>query len=152
KPTPEEIAESQVSQEDRLRKMVAESRWLAYVAAGLLGVSVIAGIVSLLTRRPTTKSEEPTSWALLISMTTLMAAVIFLAVGCLRSSEAGILAVLGLREPKVSPIGENSSAEKLETPATDVDWSAQLSPRGAETRIGDNLKFLIDRERGGPIA
>lgn len=161
KPTPAELAESQVSHEDRLRQMVAESRWLVYVAAGVLGVSVLAGIVSLLTRRRpvpgansrrSANADEPTSWALLLSMTTLIAALIILAVGCLRSSEAGIMAVLGLKEPKVAPVAESSSTEKLEIKPADVDWAAQLSPRGAETRIGDNLKFIIDRERGGPIA
>ena len=33
-----------------------------------------------------------------------------------------------------------------------VDWPAELVPRGAQTRIGDNLKFIVEKERGGPIA
>src|SRR4029078_8120341 len=93
KPTPEEIAEAQVSQEDRLHQLVAESRPLVYAAMGVFAVSILAGVVSLGTRRKTrAKSDEPTSSALLVSMTTLIAAVIILATACLRSSEAGVLA------------------------------------------------------------
>jgi hypothetical protein len=153
KPTEEEIAESQVSQEDRLHQLVTESRPLVYIAAGVLAVSILAGIVALLTRKKTrTKSDEPTSWALLVSMTTLIAAVIILATACLRSSEAGILPVLGLKEPKAASSSETSTETTEEAAKNAVDWAAQLAPRGAETRIGDNLKFIIDRERGGPIA
>src|SRR5437762_2420629 len=48
KPTAEEMAESQISEEDRLKQVVTESRWLVYVAAGVLAVSVIAGLVYLI--------------------------------------------------------------------------------------------------------
>jgi hypothetical protein len=164
KPTAAEIAESQVSEEDRLRQIVAQSRWLVYVAAGVLGISLLAGLIYLVGRtagRPAARtapgqaasprSEEPTSWALLISLTTLIAAAVILAVACLRGSEAGLLAVIGVREPKVSELNQSSSPTQEAAPPT-IDWAGQLSPRGVETRIGDNLKFLIDRERGGPIA
>ena len=33
-----------------------------------------------------------------------------------------------------------------------MDWSGQLEPRGSETRLGDALRYLIDKERGGPVA
>ena len=48
KPTQAETAESQISEEDRLQQIVAESRWLVYVAAGVLALSLIAGLVYLL--------------------------------------------------------------------------------------------------------
>jgi hypothetical protein len=59
---------------------------------------------------------------------------------------------LGLKDPKAASSSENSGEPTEETAKSSVDWAAQLAPRGAETRIGDNLKFIIDRERGGPIA
>lgn len=167
-PTSEEMAESQVSEEDRMRKIVAESRWLVFLAAGILAVSLIAGVASLLgglwsARSASGKSlgsasrsqplgSEPTSYALLFSMTTALAAIVILAVACLRGSEAGVLAVLGIREPTPAAPGESTPSATAEQPLPEVDWTAQLSPRGAETRIGDNLKYIIDKERGGPIA
>src|SRR4051794_35128548 len=44
KPTTEETAESQVSEEDRLKQLAAESRWLVYVAACVFAVSLLAGL------------------------------------------------------------------------------------------------------------
>jgi von Willebrand factor type A domain len=85
-------------------------------------------------------------------MTTLIAATVILAVACLRGSEAGVLAVLGIREPKPATSAIESPGKKEEQAIPRVDWATQLSPRGAETRIGDNLKYIIDKERGGPVA
>ena len=33
-----------------------------------------------------------------------------------------------------------------------IDWAEQLAPRGSETRLGDALRYVVDKERGGPIA
>jgi len=73
-------------------------------------------------------------------------------VACLRGSEAGVLAILGLREPKPQATDTSGSPTKEESAPAPVDWAVQLSPRGVETRIGDNLRYIIDKERGGPIA
>jgi hypothetical protein len=165
--TEEERAGSEISEDDRLKQIVAESRWLVAVAAGVLVLSLLSGLGYLMGQaaslpkrgadRRTGQAgslsyEEPTSWALLVCMTALIAAVVILAVASLRGSEAGVLAVLGLREPKAAAEAPQLAAKKDETIAPKVDWAAQLLPRGAETRIGDNLKFIVDKERGGPIA
>jgi von Willebrand factor type A domain len=63
-----------------------------------------------------------------------------------------VLAILGIRAPQVAGPSEQETGKKDETAAQKIDWAMQLSPRGVETRIGDNLKFIIDKERGGPIA
>jgi hypothetical protein len=161
KPTSEETAESQISETDRLRQVVRESRWLVYVATGLLGVAVLAGLAYLITGRRTggtpqrampTVQGEPTSWALLVSMVMLIAAAVILAAACLRGSEAGVLAVIGVRKPQVEADEGPTSQGQPETVAATVDWAKELSPRGAESRIGDSLRFIVDKERGGPIA
>lgn len=160
KPTKAETAEAQVSEEDRLRQIVAESRWLVYVAAGILAISVVAGLVYLigLRRNPAARASaaaggEPTSWALLVCMTLLIAAAVVLAVASLRGSEASLLAILGIREAK-PPTVEETAPGKQQAEIPEVDWVKELSPRpeGIESRIGDNLKYIIDKERGGPIA
>ncbi len=60
---------------------------------------------------------------------------------------------MGLREPELeqpeeSVIKKNEPKEQK----AQVVWKEQLLPQGAETRIGENLKYIIDKERGGPIA
>jgi hypothetical protein len=151
KPLAAQTATEELSDEDRLQRLITESRWLVYVGAGLLGVSLICGIVYWVAgARP--QSGEPTSYVLLVSMTALLAGMIIIAVASLRASEVGPLALLGLRNV-TSAANSGESPEKSEAEAApSVDWSAQLAPRGAETRIGDNLKYIIDKERGGPLA
>ena len=166
KATKAETAEAQISEEDRLRQIASQSRWLAYVAAGILVASIVAGLVYLIGgRKWSTRSasgqtargarglqkEEPTSWALLVCMTLLIAAAVVMATASLRGSEAGLLAILGIEEPKPS-VAAAAPEKKTEQVVPQVDWTEQLKPRGALTRIGDNLKYLIDKERGGPIA
>ena len=46
KPTPEEIAELNVSQEDRLRQIVNQARPLLYVSAGVFAVSILAEVLA----------------------------------------------------------------------------------------------------------
>jgi hypothetical protein len=152
KPTAEETAETSVSEQSRLNQIVREARILAYVAAGVLAVSLIAGLIYLLAgARPV--AGEQTSWALLVSMTALIAAVVILAVASLRGSEVGPLAILGLQDAKTAEEEAEDLKDANEQAAIpSVDWAAQLAPRGGETRIGDNLKYIIDKERGGPIA
>ena len=163
KPTPEELAEMQVSEEDRLRQLVGESRWLVYIAAAVLGFSIVSGVTYLIirpSRIERTSSRHPgslppegrQSWALLICVVTLIAGVIVLATACLRASEAGVLAVLGIREPHSVEATSGPESAKDQAAVPEVDWPTQLSPRGVESRIGDNLKYIVDKERGGPIA
>jgi hypothetical protein len=84
-------------------------------------------------------------------MTLLIAAAVVMATASLRGSEAGLLAILGIEEPKARPAAD-SPEEKSEQVVPQVDWTEQLRPRGALTRIGDSLRHIIDKERGGPIA
>lgn len=151
KPTADEAEETSVSEQGRLNQIVAEARILGLIAAGVLAISLIAGLIYLLFGSRAASGEQ-TSWALLVSMTTLIAAVVMLAVVSLRGSEVGPLAILGLREAKPAEEADDQQGPKEQAAIPAVDWAAQLSPRGAETRIGDNLKYIIDKERGGPIA
>lgn len=163
---PKASSDDELSEQDRLNQLVLSSRVLIFVAAGVLAVSLIAALVYLLFAVTTGSSArgasgprvgpqaagEPTSWALLVAMTTLIAAVVIFAVASLRASEVGPLAILGLKQPKAAADDEPSPGATEQAAIPQVDWAAELAPRGVETRIGDNLKYLIDKERGGPVA
>ncbi|MDX1944015.1 MAG: vWA domain-containing protein [Pirellulaceae bacterium] len=149
--TQDEAAGQQLSEQDRLNQLVAQSRYVAMAGGLLLVVAAIAGFAYLVMgSRPT--SGEQTSWTLLASITSLIAALIVLAVATLRAPEISPLAVLGLTQPKPAETTESSTEKRPAEQAAPIDWASVLAPRGAQTRIGDNLKFTIDRERGGPIA
>jgi hypothetical protein len=163
-PAPGEQVDERQAEEQRLRQVVTEARWLVYGAAGMLAISLVAGSLAIRQRRTGPSAaqtwrrdplraagEEGTSWALLVSMTTLLVAVVLLAVASLRGSEAGLLALVGLRRVEAFVPSEDGKPAAPAEPSP-VDWAGQLAPRGSETRIGDNLRALVERERGGPIA
>ncbi|MCE9527965.1 MAG: hypothetical protein K8R36_18140 [Planctomycetales bacterium] len=151
-------ASKSATAEESLLAALREARIIAMVAGGLLGISLLAGLIHLIFGRGRKQAkaqrqgQEGGSWALLVSVVLLISSVVVLAVANLRRPEINLLAIVGLSEPELEkpdkPAGMNDEAKEQKT----VDWKEQLLPKGAETRIGDNLKFLIDKERGGPIA
>jgi hypothetical protein len=156
--TADEESEQQDSQSAERARGLAQARAIAYVAMGLLVISFIAGGVYLLFGKRVA-GGEPGSWVLLVSMVTLIASLVVLAAANLRSPESGLLAVLGVREPasakddsKASPGKLLDEKELVTLDPTRFDWAAQLLPRGSESRLGDNLRAIINKERGGPIA
>ncbi|HUE73626.1 MAG TPA: VWA domain-containing protein [Pirellulaceae bacterium] len=145
-----------VSPQAELAKGLAEARGIATVAAGLLGVSLLAGVIYLLWGRVNVGGEQ-SSWSLLVSIVALIAGLVVLAVANLRHPDIGLLAIAGIREARLadeqeSGVRDQESEEKQEQDEIVVKWNEALLPRGAQTRIGDNLKYLVDKERGGPIA
>ena len=148
KPTPEETAASaiELSAEDRL----AAARQLALVAAVLLGIAAILALVAWFGKLPVAAGET-SSWAALVAGVLLITGLVVLATANLRSEGVGPLAILGLAPPASS--ADDVPTESDEKPAEAViDWQEAVAPRGGETRIGDNLQAIIDRERGGSLA
>ncbi len=146
-----EATETEQTNQQRLDALVQEARWTAAIAAVVLALGLIAGLVYLIAgARPV--GGEQTSWALLASMTLLIAAAVIFAVASLRAPEINPLAIVGLADVKAAQDDLSSPGKNPEEQTPQVDWAAQLAPRGSKSRIDDNLKFVIDRERGGPVA
>ncbi len=158
-----------VVEEERRALAVGETRRMAVAALCVLGLSVVAFAVWFAVGRMS-GMRATAAWALFAAEISLVAAAIVLAVGNLRNPEVSWQAVVGLPEPArqspdadddaaspddekpASPIEDGAGTKGETKPAQDVDWQAELLPRGAETRIGDAMRYLINRERGGPIA
>ena len=162
RPSPADASQSKAaSPEVELAEALRQARAISVVALGLLCVSLASGVVYLLWGR-TKVGVEHSSWSLLVSMVTLIAGLVVLAVANLRHPDVDLLAVAGIREARVeeseetgdrnqeSGVRSQESADRQEK--SPVNWAEQLLPRGTQTRIGDNLKYLVDKERGGPIA
>lgn len=138
-----------------------QARATAMGAAVLFALSVVAGLVSLVARArsgPTparsrdSAGGESTSWALLVSMVTLIGAVVVLAAAALRSPDSNLLVLLGMREPSAASDERDSKEAKDEKAPPEIDWATELTPRGAESRLNEVLQQLVNKERGGPIA
>lgn len=124
------------------------ARTTAIVGAVLLVISIAAGLVYLIAGRVTRDSEQ-TSWSLLFSVVLLIASVVVFGAASLQTPESDFRAVLGLRPPTAK---SEETAPQEKKPDAVVDWREQLLPRGSETRIGDAVRYLVNQERGGPIA
>lgn len=147
---------------------LGQARFTALIAAVLFAVALCAGGVAALGRSKAAEKKsaekksgreaagESTSWALLVSMVTLIAALVVLAVAALRTPGFDPLVTIGLREPAPTTerrAGDGETADSDGTPAEPtVDWRAELTPRGVESRINEVLQQVINRERGGPSA
>ncbi len=139
---------------------VAEVRTLWTIGASFLGLAAIGLIVHLVLGNLVRGVDG--SWALLLSVLALIVAGVFGAVANLRNPSVSPRMALGWESPatidelpadETPPSVETTEGDGSgETPPDKVDWKSLLAARGTETRLGDALQWVIDRERGGPIA
>lgn len=154
---PRDSAGVAVSSQQRYAASLREARVLLAVVAVLLaiaGVGVAAnGLLGWYVR-----SAEGQSWALLVSAMACVMAVITLAIGNLRNPDITLTAALGgsAAATPAAPVGSapptDLAAGKTPPATAPVPWKARLMPRGSKTRLGDAVRFLVDKNRGGPVA
>ena len=140
--------ETDASEAELLAQRFSEARRTAGVAAALLVAALLAGLAFLL-MGARVGEQERSSWALLAAVVMLISGVVTLGVSALRCPEAEFLSIVGLRPPPEAPEAEKDSIAETEA---DVDWAQALTTQGIETRIGDTLRYLMGKERGGPTA
>ena len=151
-PSEEDGSAAEDAKRAELSRSLQESRWLALVAACIFGVSVLAGGVHLIFGARASSGGEPNAWAFLVSVVALIASVVVLAVATLRTPDVGVLAAIGLQEPQEETPQAGGETETQVVQETQVDWNQLLVPQGEETRLGDALRFIVNKERGGTIA
>jgi len=142
---------------------LTEVRSFWKIAIGLFVFSLLAFVLHLVLGN-VVRTAEGESWALLVSIFALIVGVVLVAVSNLRQPDYGPLIAFGLREPATTSAPDDSSDENAtkspsdvdelqpELKPSEVDWAKQLEPAGGSTRLGDAIRWLIDRERGNPLA
>lgn len=148
----------------RFADELRQARTIALVAGGC---GVIAALLLVFYMFAGTAGPEGKhAWAAMLGIIGLFAAVVIMAVASLRFPEVGLLTTLGLREP--TPLTDRANAARVNgapgdstaavaaatepAAATAVAWRDALAPRGAATRLGDALRYIVNRERDGSIA
>ncbi len=132
------------------------------VAASLAGLAVVSLLFYLVLGRGV-RRRESMSYALLVTMVTLVAAFVICAVANLRAPGLSLRAVVGWEQPDIAqevaaelatlrPADDPDEAETKPREPGDIPWQQTLVPRGTETRIGDAVRSIVNKERGGPIA
>ncbi len=139
-----------------------EVRILGAVALGVFCVSLAASLAYALLLRNGAYATAA-SWMLFLSVVALVAATLLIGVANLRNPRVPLLAAAGLQKPTprklvddepvapVAPNKQDETAPKQQNPA-DINWADRLMARGVESRIGEAIRFLVNKERGGPIA
>ena len=139
----------------RLRVDFTRHAWRLGVAATLAAVALVLCAAASAAQPPVLTPPEVRS---------APGQFIVLAVANLRFPEVPLLATLGLQSAPASSTtdGSHKSHETYGTHGTDaalsptepapITWPEVLAPRGAETRLADAVRYLINRERGGPLA
>ncbi len=145
-----------VSAEEAYRQSLREARRAAVAAGAILFVGVFLVLVfAIVVRR--SRDPERGSWTLPAGVFALILGLVVLAVGNLRNPDIKFLVMIGWKTPVAPDLTADRTAE--DRPAADksrepqdVDWEQELAARGLQTRLGDAVRYLVNKERGGPIA
>ncbi|MBW3597768.1 MAG: VWA domain-containing protein [Planctomycetes bacterium] len=153
-------AEAQVEQDARYREGLQEVRLLGGVALAVFALSLAASVAYFLMLRNGAYATAA-SWMLSSAVITLIAALALVGIANLRNPRVSLLAAAGLKEPsppapvETAPITTEDRQGGEEAPTADpddVNWAEHLVARGVETRIGEALRHVVNKERGGPVA
>lgn len=145
-----------VSVEDAFRRSLREARRVAVVAGAalFLGVFFVLVFAFVVRRAP---NPEHGSWTLPAGVFALILGLVVLAVGSLRNPDVRFQVMIGWKTPGVPASGADRPADARPAAGPsrqpqDVDWQQELAARGLQTRLGDAVRYLVNKERGGPIA
>lgn len=129
------------------------------LAAALAGVALLAFLCYwFLGRGP--QPGLTASLTLPATVLATVAALVAFAVADLRAGDLSLHAALGLSQPDIearvaaelAAAAEAGQKEEDQKETEPVNWQQALLPRGTKTRLGDAVRALVKKERGGPIA
>jgi hypothetical protein len=139
-----------VSYFDEVQRAVTLSR----VAGVLLFLSAatLATFFALRRMKPGTEGRE--SWLELLTLVLAISGVVFLGAALLQNPMMPWLTALGLQAPKESDLASEIpvATESDKKGSEEIDWVKTLLPVGAESRLGDAIRSIVLKERGGTIA
>lgn len=141
-----------VGEMESARRELSRKRLLtgAGIAGGVLACALAALLVHIVLQFGS-KRHQAASWALFVGVHLILIALGVLAVFHVRHADYPVLAELGLAPyPKADEASDSPADDAAKE--REVDWAAQLRVRGAETRLGDAIRFVVNKERGGPAA
>lgn len=91
------------------------------------------------------------TWLLASSVWVFVAALIALACCDLASSRQKLMASLGWQTPDAT-IEKPTPEQQPEVADKKVQWLTELEPTATSTRLTESIEFIVNKERGGPIA
>ncbi|MCA9192013.1 MAG: hypothetical protein KDB03_09630 [Planctomycetales bacterium] len=132
----------------------AHQRFLLAVIFLVLGIALM--LIALAAQALGLASWAPGSWLLFSGATATLVGVGALAYAILPFSQFTVRGLItGSGEMMISPDEMAASEETkqvLGNAQLPTDWMEAIQPSGVETRLGDAIKSVLDRELGNPLA
>lgn len=140
---------------ERRRPQLARSKQIGRLALVILAAALLLGFAWLYAWT-TDASRHLRSKLLCVSVLGIVAAFAGLAACDLESANFDLATSLGWKtvspERLASPTDPESIRSRSGEPPQSIQWQDELAPRGTSTKLGSALQFLVNKERGGPIA
>ncbi len=134
-------------------------RQFMYLAIALGVIALLLIMISLGKQLIGAQKSVSGGWMLLVGSSLALVALVVAARAIVPTSRYPLVALFGAEAPPLTKtqfelpaVGESEGAETPSKPSVPQDWSLALQPTGIETRLGDAVKFILDRELGNPLA
>jgi hypothetical protein len=127
------------------------------LASGLIGlVAFLLLFISWAAQIGGLRNWSMGSWSLLAGAILSIGAVCLSALALVPTTRYPLAALFGANLPLIADVSEpaldsDQEAEELVKSRPD-DWQEAMLPTGVETRLGDAIKAILDRELGNPLA
>ena len=145
-----EAEDAAVKREKLLENALAEATWMYGLAVTLLAVALLFGVLYLILQD---ESNQKPSWAVSLGILFVVCALGLVAMSSVRNPEITPLVLLNMQEVSADDFkAPESSDEKKEEKEVVIDWKDKLAAKGNMTRLGDALRFIVEKERGGTLA
>ncbi|MCC7337371.1 MAG: VWA domain-containing protein [Pirellulaceae bacterium] len=132
---------------------LTRGRHTMLLATGVAILGLLCLLISLGAQLAGVRNWAVGSWLLLAGSIFALTALGISAIAIVPNSRYSLAAILGADlPPLVAGVTEISEEQAQELVSLPNNWSDALQPSGGETRLGDAIKAVLDRETGGPLA
>ncbi|MEM7477038.1 MAG: VWA domain-containing protein [Planctomycetota bacterium] len=128
-----------------------QARLLAIVAT-VLGVLALIGIVIPLGAQVVgIRRWLGGSWVLFFACIGILVSLLCGAFAAVPNTQYSLRSIFGMEAPG-TPAEENNGEDEGSNSSLPENWELAIAPSGTESRLGDALKYVLDRESSNPLA
>ncbi len=136
---------------------LARLRFARTLARVALGLAVVAGLMilsSLVGQFAGVRNLPALHWSLLSGTSFMLAAMLIAGLAAVPTTAFQLRSLLYDDDSRIDQSDQESAgdAEAETNNQMPDDWGVALQPSGTETRLGDALRFVLEREAGNPLA
>ena len=137
---------------------VEKARIVAWFAVVLVASGLLAYGIALAAQVLGIRDWNGGAWLLFFGSGFMIAGLVTAAFAVVPNTGHSLLTLLGMesaeprREVARSSVQDGDGADEGSSDLLPEDWTAAVEPLGSETRLGDALRYVLERESGNPLA